>query len=82
MFYDFHYDYIKNKYNSNSRLLFKDYYSSSLPKSLTKLLNEHLMYKIKIEDVYEDFSKDKEMFDFSIILLGQNIMTIKQISCW
>ena len=23
------------------------------------------MYEIKIKDVYEDFSKDKEMFDFS-----------------
>ena len=23
------------------------------------------MYEIKTEDVYEDFSKDKEMFDFS-----------------
>ena len=24
-----------------------------------------LIYEIKIEDVYEDFSNDKEMFDFS-----------------
>ena len=24
------------------------------------------MYEIKTEDVYEDFSSDKEMFDFSI----------------
>ena len=23
------------------------------------------MYKIKTEDIYEDFSSDKEMFDFS-----------------
>ena len=23
------------------------------------------MYEIKIEDVYEEFSKDKKMFDFS-----------------
>ena len=23
------------------------------------------MYEIKIEDLYEDFSKDKEMLDFS-----------------
>ena len=27
--------------------------------------NNSLIYEIKIEDVYEDFSKDKEMFDFS-----------------
>ena len=26
---------------------------------------DNLIYKIKTEDVYEDFSKDKEMFDFS-----------------
>ena len=49
--YKFHYDYIKNKYDSNSRLLFTDIDSS--------------MYAIKTEDVYEDFSNDKEMFDFS-----------------
>ena len=26
---------------------------------------DSLMYEIKTKDVYEDFSKDKEMFDFS-----------------
>ena len=49
--YKFHYDYIKNKYSNNSRLLLTDTGS--------------LMYQIKTEDVYENFSKDKEMFDFS-----------------
>ena len=47
---EFHYDYIKNKYDSNSGLLFTD--------SIT-------IYKIKAKDVYQDFSTDKEMFDFS-----------------
>ena len=47
----FHYDYIENKYGTNSRLLFTD--------------NNSLMYEIKTGDVYEDFSKNKEMFDFS-----------------
>ena len=42
--------YIKNKYGNNSRLLFTD--------------TDSLMYEVKMEDVYEDFSKDKEMFDF------------------
>ena len=51
--YEFYYDYIKNKYGNNSRLLFTD------------TDNDSLMYEIKIDDVYEDFSKDKEMFDFS-----------------
>ena len=49
--YKFHYDYIKNKYENKSKLLFTD--------------TDSLMYKIKTEDVYEDFSCDKEMFDFS-----------------
>ena len=39
------------KYGNNSRLLFTD--------------NNTLMCEIKTEDVYENFSKDKEMFDFS-----------------
>ena len=50
LMYEFHYDYIKNKYGNNSRLLFTD--------------TDSLMYEIKTEDVYEDFS-NKEMFDFS-----------------
>ena len=51
LMYEFHYDYIKNKYGNNSRLLFTD--------------NDSLMYEIKTEDVYKDFSNDKEMLDFS-----------------
>ena len=49
--YEFHYDYIKNKCGNNSRLLFTD--------------TDSLIYEIKTKDVYEDFSNDKEMFDFS-----------------
>ena len=49
--YEVHYDYIKNKYGNNSGLLFTE--------------TDSLMYEIKTEDVYEDLSKDKEMFDFS-----------------
>ena len=49
--YQFHYDYIKNKYDSNLKLLFTD--------------TDTLMYEIKTEDVYEDFSNNKEMFNFS-----------------
>ena len=49
--YKFYYDYIKNKYGNNSRLLFTD--------------TDSLMYEIKTEDGYEDFNSDKEMFDFS-----------------
>ena len=39
------------EYGDNSRLLFTDI--------------DSLIYEIKTEDVYEDFSNDKEMFDFS-----------------
>ena len=49
--YEFQYDYTKNKFCNESRLLFKD--------------TDSLMYEIKTEDIYEDFSNDKEMFDFS-----------------
>ena len=51
LMFEYHYDYINNKYGDNSRLLFTDI--------------ESLMHEIKIEDVYEDFSNDKEMYDFS-----------------
>ena len=51
LMYEFHYDYIKSKYVNNSRLLFTD--------------TDSLMYEIKTENVYEDFSHNKEMFDFS-----------------
>ena len=49
--YKFHYDYIKNEYDNKSKLLFTD--------------TDSLMYEIKTEDAYEDFSSNKEMFDFS-----------------
>ena len=51
LMYKLHYDYIKNKYGNNSVLLFTD--------------TDSLMYEIKSEDVYEDFSNDKEMCYFS-----------------
>ena len=51
LMYEFHYDYIKNKHGNNSRLLFTD--------------ADSLMYETKTENIYEDFSNDKEIFDFS-----------------
>ena len=51
LMYEFHYDYIKNKYGNNSKLLFAD--------------TDSLMYEIKTEDVYKDFSSNKKIFDFS-----------------
>ena len=60
LMYDFDYVYIKSKYGNNSRLSFTD--------------TDSLVYEIKMEDVYEDFRKDKKMFDFVIILLSQHFM--------
>ena len=51
LIYRFHYDYIQNKYNNKSKLLFAD--------------TEILMYEIETEDAYEDFGSNKEMFGFS-----------------
>ena len=49
-------------------------------KTIKRLLftdTDSLMYEIKTEDVYEDFSNDKEMFDLVIIQLSQNTMMIE-----
>ena len=48
---EFHYDYIKNKCDSKSKLLFKK--------------TDSLMYEIETEDVYKDFRTNKEVFNFS-----------------
>ena len=42
---------MKDQYGNNSRLLLTD--------------TDSLIYEIKTENVYKDFSNDKEMFDFS-----------------
>ena len=55
LMYEFHYNYIQNKHGNNSRLLFTDF--------------DSLMYEIKTDDVYKDFSRDKEIFDFRNYLL-------------
>ena len=46
---EFHYKYIKSKFDAN--LLFTD--------------TDSLVYEIKTEDLYEDFYKVKNLFDFS-----------------
>ena len=50
-------------YIKNSRLLFIE--------------TDTLMYEIKVEDVYEDFSKAKKCFTLVIIQLNQNNMIIQ-----
>ena len=51
LMFEFHYDYIKNKYGNYSRLLFTDI--------------DCLENKTKTADICEDFSSNKEIFDFS-----------------
>ena len=59
--YEFHYYYIKNKYDNKSRLLFTE--------------TDTLMHQIKAEDVYdyEDFSNDKIFLILVFVLLNQNM---------
>ena len=51
LMYKFHYDYIKRKYDNKLKLLVTG--------------TDSLMYEIKTGDVYEDFSSNKDMFNFS-----------------
>ena len=48
---NFHHNCIKNKYGDKAEMLLTD--------------TDSLMYKIEAENVYEDFYKDKELFDLS-----------------
>ena len=49
LMYNFHYNYIKSKYGDKARLLFTD--------------TDSLTYEIEANDVYQDFWKDKHLFD-------------------
>ena len=49
LMYDFHYNYIKKKYNDRAKLLFTD--------------TDSLTYEIETVDAYKDFWTDKDMFD-------------------
>ena len=51
LMYDFHYNYIKQKYGDKAKLLFTD--------------TDSLTYEIEAEDVYQDFWNDKDRFDNS-----------------
>ena len=51
LMYDFHYNYIKDKYGDKAKLLFTD--------------TDSLTYEIEAEDVYKDFWNDKDKFDNS-----------------
>ena len=61
--YEFHYNYIKNRYGKNARVLFRD--------------TDSLMYEIKTEDVCKNLGKIKKCLILVIIQLSQNIMMIQ-----
>ena len=49
--YQFHYDYIKDKYKNNAKLLFTD--------------TDSFTYHIKTDDIYKDNYENKHLFDLS-----------------
>ena len=49
--YDFHYNFIKDKYGKKAKLLFTD--------------TDSLCYEIETKDIYKDLWKSKDLFDFS-----------------
>ena len=51
LMYDFHYNYIKQKYGDKAKLLFTD--------------TDSLTYEIQTDNSYKDFMKDKDKFDNS-----------------
>ena len=51
LMYDFHYNYIKEKYGDRAKLLFTD--------------TDSLTYEIEAEDIYQDYWNDKDKFDNS-----------------
>ena len=51
LMYDFHYNFIKQQYGAKAKLLFTD--------------TDSLTYEIEAEDVYQEFWKNKKMFDNS-----------------
>ena len=63
--YDFHYEFIKNKYGDKAKLLFTD--------------TDSLCYEIETKNVYQDMYDNKEMFDMSDVKGKFNDNTNKKV---
>ena len=51
LMYDFHYNYLKKRYNNKTKLLFTD--------------TDSLCYEIETQDIYEELWQDRNLFDNS-----------------
>ena len=51
LMYDFHYNYVKSRYNNKAKLLFTD--------------TDSLCYEIEAKDIYKELWEDKQLFDNS-----------------
>ena len=49
LMYDFHYNYVKSRYNNKAKLLFTD--------------TDSLCYEIETKDIYKELREDKQLFD-------------------
>ena len=65
LMYDFHYNYIKKKYDDKAKLLFTDI--------------DSLTYEIETEDVHKDFWSDKDKFDNMLLLTELEVHTRKYL---
>ena len=64
LMYDFHYNYIKKKYNNRARLLFTD--------------TDSLTYEIEAEDIYKDFGMTKTCSVIATIQRAYHIIEISK----
>ena len=68
LMYDFHYNYIKKKYNNRARLLFTD--------------TDSLTYEIEAEDVYKYFGMTKTCLMIAIIRRAHHIIAMPIKNHW
>ena len=63
LMYQFHYEYMKQKYGDNAKLLFTN--------------TDSLCYEVKTRDIYQDMFEDTELFDTSEYIQDHPLYSIK-----